>query len=129
MLIAVSPFSQKNIQQCRCGTESCRGVLGPKPKKPLETFTSAFIAGSKRKFHEIVDSVRAKSEEQMSPKKRKMDIGTAATTKARNADVKSEAAREQAERDAAEHSRQIASRQTRALKASDSSTNYMCESY
>src|SRR5262245_51613505 len=29
-----SPFSSKNIQECCCGTESCRGVLGPKPKKP-----------------------------------------------------------------------------------------------
>jgi palmitoyltransferase ZDHHC9/14/18 len=58
-----------------------------------------------------------------------MHLGNAATTKVRNADVKSEAAREQAERDAAEHSRQIASRQTRALKASCSSTNHMRDSY
>ncbi|MCJ1248627.1 hypothetical protein MMC30_005845 [Trapelia coarctata] len=25
------PFSSKNIQECRCGAPSCRGVLGPKP--------------------------------------------------------------------------------------------------
>ncbi|KAF2034427.1 SET domain-containing protein [Setomelanomma holmii] len=114
------PFSQKNIQQCRCGTESCRGVLGPKPKKPIEdrSFTSVIIAGTKRKLHDMMGSARAKSEEQMSPKKRKMHDKNSATTKAKNANMQSEAAREKAERDAAEHSRQIASRQTRALKRS-----------
>src|SRR6266536_2516382 len=33
------PFSQKNVQECRCGSTNCRGVLGPKPKeqpKPKE---------------------------------------------------------------------------------------------
>ncbi|KAH7079241.1 hypothetical protein BKA63DRAFT_438980 [Paraphoma chrysanthemicola] len=112
------PFSQKNIQQCRCGTESCRGVLGPKPKKPIEALASALLTGTKRKFSEIMTSVRAKSEEQMSPKKRKLYTGTSAVTKARNANVQSAVARERAEREAAEHSRQIASRQTRALKRS-----------
>jgi [histone H3]-lysine4 N-trimethyltransferase ASH1L len=27
------PFSQKNVQECRCGEPCCRGVLGPRPKK------------------------------------------------------------------------------------------------
>lgn len=27
------PFSQKNVQECRCGESKCRGFLGPKPKK------------------------------------------------------------------------------------------------
>ncbi|KAL9615989.1 MAG: hypothetical protein Q9160_009088 [Pyrenula sp. 1 TL-2023] len=27
------PFSQKNVQECRCGSERCRGVLGPRPKE------------------------------------------------------------------------------------------------
>ncbi|EER38705.1 histone-lysine N-methyltransferase [Histoplasma capsulatum H143] len=26
------PYSQKNVQQCRCGVPTCRGVLGPKSK-------------------------------------------------------------------------------------------------
>lgn len=26
------PYSLKNVQECRCGSENCRGVLGPKPK-------------------------------------------------------------------------------------------------
>jgi palmitoyltransferase ZDHHC9/14/18 len=67
---------------------------------------------------------RALSEDtQMSPKKRKLYAGNAAITKAKNAGVQSEAARERAEREAAEHSRQIASRQTRALKRSTPITN------
>lgn len=27
------PFSQKNVQECRCGEPACRGILGPRPKK------------------------------------------------------------------------------------------------
>ncbi|KAF7717294.1 Uncharacterized protein PECH_007574 [Penicillium ucsense] len=26
------PYSLKNVQQCRCGSENCRGILGPRPK-------------------------------------------------------------------------------------------------
>jgi palmitoyltransferase ZDHHC9/14/18 len=116
-----SPFSQKNIQQCRCGTESCRGVLGPKPKKPVEdrSITSTIIAGTKRKLQDIMGSVRGKSEDnQKSPKKRKIYAANSALTKGKNADGQSEAARERAEKEAAEHSRQLASRQARALKRS-----------
>ncbi|KAE8151944.1 hypothetical protein BDV25DRAFT_128430 [Aspergillus avenaceus] len=27
------PYSQKNVQQCRCGADNCRGVLGPRPRE------------------------------------------------------------------------------------------------
>ncbi|KAF5862669.1 hypothetical protein ETB97_011307 [Aspergillus alliaceus] len=27
------PYSQKNVQQCRCGSDSCRGILGPRPRE------------------------------------------------------------------------------------------------
>ncbi|KAL3472630.1 hypothetical protein BJX99DRAFT_235044 [Aspergillus californicus] len=27
------PYSQKNVQQCRCGSEKCRGILGPRPRE------------------------------------------------------------------------------------------------
>jgi palmitoyltransferase ZDHHC9/14/18 len=117
-----SPFSQKNIQECRCGTESCRGVLGPKPKKPPveeRSIASSIIAGTKRKFQDIMGSVRAKSEDNpSSPKKRKLYAGNLGTAKTKNASAESEVARERAEREAAEHSRQIASRENRALKRS-----------
>lgn len=116
-----SPFSQKNIQICRCGTESCRGVLGPKPKKPVEdkSIASTIIAGTKRKFQDIMGSVRAKSEDSpLSPKKRKLLAGSTALSKVKHAVDDTEVARERAEKEAAEHSRQIASRQNRALKRS-----------
>ncbi|KAK2743418.1 hypothetical protein FQN57_004883 [Myotisia sp. PD_48] len=31
------PYSQKNVQQCFCGTPSCRGILGPRPKAPAKS--------------------------------------------------------------------------------------------
>ncbi len=57
------PFSQKNVQECRCGSSKCRGVLGPKakeerkPKSEKEPGTSAAsrLAGAKRKFADILD--------------------------------------------------------------------------
>jgi palmitoyltransferase ZDHHC9/14/18 len=119
----LSPFSQKNIQECRCGTESCRGVLGPKPKKPIEekSIASALIAGTKRKLQDLLGAKRSGSESnQNSPKKRKMLPGPSVSTKAKNALARSESARERAEREANELSRQNASRETRALKRSSS---------
>ncbi|RAR07003.1 SET domain-containing protein [Stemphylium lycopersici] len=116
------PFSQKNIQECRCGTEACRGVLGPKPKKPIEekSITSALITGTKRKLQDLLGSRRADSESsQNSPKKRKIFMGSA---KARNKLIASESARERAEQEARELSRQSASRENRALKRSTSGT-------
>ncbi|CAN9329512.1 unnamed protein product [Alternaria alternata] len=117
------PFSQKNIQECRCGTESCRGVLGPKPKKPIEekSIASALIAGTKRKLQDLLGSRRSGSEStQSSPKKRRMLLGNSVSTKAKNALARSESARERAEREANELSRQNASRENRALKRSSS---------
>ena len=57
------PFSQKNVQECRCGSSKCRGVLGPKakeerkPKSEKERGTSAAsrLAGAKRKIADILD--------------------------------------------------------------------------
>jgi palmitoyltransferase ZDHHC9/14/18 len=117
----VSPFSQKNIQECRCGTEACRGVLGPKPKKPVEekSVTSALITGTKRKLQDLLGSKRAGSESSHnSPKRRKFFTGNSTTTKARNAIVETESARERVEREASDLSRQIAGREDRALKRS-----------
>ncbi|RKF64433.1 putative set domain-containing protein [Erysiphe neolycopersici] len=58
------PFSTKNIQKCRCGTENCRGVLGPRPKdlkicKEKDNFKVFFkdaIAGRKRKIKEVKEN-------------------------------------------------------------------------
>jgi histone-lysine N-methyltransferase ASH1L len=77
------PFSAKNVQTCRCGSDNCRGVLGPKPKdqKPVkETIKDAVKATKKfgkRKFKEVFgvgdddDSDLAPS-----PKKRKVKVPT-----------------------------------------------------
>jgi palmitoyltransferase ZDHHC9/14/18 len=118
-----SPFSQKNIQQCRCGTGSCRGVLGPKPKKPIEDrpLVPTLIAGTKRKVQDLMAAGRAASEDShLSPKRRKICFEDSATTKAKNANSQSEAAGDRLRREAAEHSRQIASRQNRAMNRSKS---------
>lgn len=121
----VSPFSQKNIQECRCGTESCRGVLGPKPKKPIEekSIASVLITGTKRKLQDLLGPRRHGSEStQSSPKKRRMLAGNSASAKAKNAVARLESARERVEREADALSRQNASRENRALKRSNSGT-------
>ncbi|KAF1966959.1 SET domain-containing protein [Bimuria novae-zelandiae CBS 107.79] len=111
------PFSLKNIQECRCGTKSCRGVLGPKPKKPANheerSLPSALLAGAKRKLQDVFGGGRGSESAPNSPKKRM--IGNSAMTKARNALAMSEAAREKAQREAAAHAAQIASRENRAM--------------
>ncbi|KAI1981086.1 hypothetical protein LOZ55_000972 [Ophidiomyces ophidiicola] len=55
------PYSQKNVQECRCGAATCRGVLGPKPKdyknkgvdvkrkRPAQTIPTTATAASRRK--------------------------------------------------------------------------------
>lgn len=42
------PFSQKNVQECRCGEPGCRGILGPRPK------------GNERKSEEHEDEPKQK---------------------------------------------------------------------
>lgn len=118
------PFSQKNIQVCRCGTESCRGVLGPKPKKPIEekSIIPVSLAGGKRKFSDVTRVGKAGSRSSQSSllKKRKLNTTSTITMKTQNAVIRSTAARERAEKDASEHSRQVASRESRALMRSAS---------
>jgi [histone H3]-lysine4 N-trimethyltransferase ASH1L len=59
------PFSQKNVQECRCGEPGCRGVLGPRPKK--EDRRSEELEdepkkekGLKRKMADVLDEVVGK---------------------------------------------------------------------
>jgi histone-lysine N-methyltransferase ASH1L len=73
------PFSAKNVQECRCGSDNCRGILGPRPKdlKPLkETIKEAMKAGvkaGKRKLKELLVGSETDEEDGdvPSPKKRK----------------------------------------------------------
>jgi histone-lysine N-methyltransferase ASH1L len=70
------PFSAKNVQECRCGSDNCRGVLGPKPKPPVkEGIREAVKAGvkaGKRKLKELLGGDEDDSESPRSPKKRKI---------------------------------------------------------
>jgi histone-lysine N-methyltransferase ASH1L len=59
-----SPFSSKNIQECRCGSAACRGVLGPRvskdkePKDALASLTKPASANGHRR-RESRDQSRA----------------------------------------------------------------------
>jgi palmitoyltransferase ZDHHC9/14/18 len=118
-----SPFSTKNIQECHCGTRSCRGVLGPKPKKPANemSFTSSLIAGTKRKLNDLFSKDRTSESAPNSPKKRLM--ANSAVTKARNALAQTEAEREKAKKEANALAAQIASRENRAMKRGNPTTS------
>ena len=48
------PFSAKNVQECRCGAEGCRGVLGPKPKEIKEAL-KPIATGGKRKLQQVME--------------------------------------------------------------------------
>ena len=54
------PYSQKNVQECRCGATTCRGVLGPRPKDKPKNEENAKkpegkLAGVKRKIADAID--------------------------------------------------------------------------
>ncbi|MCJ1431452.1 hypothetical protein MMC27_000805 [Xylographa pallens] len=57
------PFSSKNIQECRCGAPTCRGVLGPKPKDQVlnkvkdtkDALQPLVNTGTKRKFQQVAE--------------------------------------------------------------------------
>ena len=49
-----NPYSVKNVQECRCGAEGCRGVLGPKPKEIREAL-KPITTGRKRKIQQVVE--------------------------------------------------------------------------
>ena len=50
-----NPYSVKNVQECRCGAEGCRGVLGPKPKEIREALKPIATTGGKRKIQQVVE--------------------------------------------------------------------------
>ncbi|KAL9603607.1 MAG: hypothetical protein Q9219_001110 [cf. Caloplaca sp. 3 TL-2023] len=49
-----NPYSVKNVQKCRCGVPSCRGVLGPKPKE-IKDALRPLAAGGKRNFQQALE--------------------------------------------------------------------------
>jgi hypothetical protein len=84
-----SPFSSKNIQECRCGTPSCRGVLGPKPKdrELKEALKPLIKEGAKRKFQQAMQGTISAS----SNKKRKVMLPTSIKKAVNSAKASTEA--------------------------------------
>ena len=72
------PFSAKNVQECRCGSDNCRGVLGPRPKDQkvvkdgIKEAVKAGVKAGKRKLKELLGEDEEDDEDSRSPKKRKM---------------------------------------------------------
>src|SRR5271170_1622397 len=72
------PFSAKNVQECRCGSDNCRGVLGPKPKdhkivkESIKESVKAGVKVGKRKLKELLGEDEAEDEDSRNPKKRKV---------------------------------------------------------
>ncbi|KAL8656641.1 MAG: hypothetical protein Q9226_002597 [Calogaya cf. arnoldii] len=65
-----NPYSVKNVQQCRCGAPTCRGVLGPKPKE-IKDALKPLTTGGKRKLQQAIEEGI-----QTVTKKRKINIPT-----------------------------------------------------
>ncbi|KAL9608695.1 MAG: hypothetical protein Q9167_006497 [Letrouitia subvulpina] len=69
-----SPYSVKNVQECRCGAPSCRGVLGPKPKE-IKDALKPLTTGGKRKLEQAFqDSFQTVT------KKRKINVPSSLRT-------------------------------------------------
>lgn len=70
------PFSAKNVQECRCGSDNCRGILGPRPKdqkgvkESIKEVVKAGVHAGKRKLTELLGGDEGESSR--SPKKRKL---------------------------------------------------------
>lgn len=67
-----NPYSVKNVQECRCGAPSCRGVLGPKPKE-IKDALKPLTTGGKRKIQQTLEDSFEKV-----TKKRKLGISSSA---------------------------------------------------
>jgi histone-lysine N-methyltransferase ASH1L len=73
------PFSAKNVQECRCGSDNCRGVLGPRPKdqkivkEGIKEAVKAGVKAGKRKLKELLGEDEDNNDvDSRSPKKRKI---------------------------------------------------------
>jgi len=68
------PFSAKNVQECRCGAETCRGILGPRPKdKPKSVAVSESLQKAVTKGkRKLKDFLSGEKDKKSNPKKRKL---------------------------------------------------------
>lgn len=85
-----NPFAANNVQECRCGSENCRGIVGPRPKVPqdkakLELVKKAIkrAGGSttKRKFKELMGQDSDDSEDDAPTQKKRKIAGPKALGK------------------------------------------------
>jgi histone-lysine N-methyltransferase ASH1L len=85
------PFSAKNVQTCLCGSENCRGFLGPRPRgvKPPKTDLKKTVKGAvkagKRKLKEMMGDEPAGGNK---AKKRKILPATGVKRSLSNASIK-----------------------------------------
>ena len=89
------PFSAKNVQECRCGSDNCRGVLGPRPKDQkvvkdsIKEAVKAGVKAGKRKLKELLGGEEGNEDEMSrSPKKRKMKEAKGVKRSASSASMK-----------------------------------------
>ena len=70
-----NPYSMKNVQECRCGSEDCRGKLGPnkKPKEPKEAL-KPIANGGNRNFQAVLEDAIEGALEAVGVKKRRKTI-------------------------------------------------------
>jgi [histone H3]-lysine4 N-trimethyltransferase ASH1L len=72
------PFSAKNVQECRCGSDNCRGILGPRPKdqkvvkENIKGAVKAGVKAGKRKLKELLAGDKDENEKARGLKKRKI---------------------------------------------------------
>lgn len=81
-----APFSAKNVQKCLCGSDNCRGFLGPRQKEVKEPKPSvkASVKAGKRKLKELLDG-KAGDKGSPAAKKRKIKAATGAAKKSTTA--------------------------------------------
>ena len=91
------PFSAKNVQACRCGSDNCRGVLGPRPKDQkvikattIKDVVKAGLKAGKRKLQQMIGDDEDDEDAQVQKKRKtktatgvKSSISTATTNVAK----------------------------------------------
>lgn len=89
------PYSQKNVQECRCGADNCRGFLGPRPKETRKQTSPeqdakkpGKLAGVKRKIASVIEqgTDRLAKRAKIGPSKAKAKVYK--STGATNTDLK-----------------------------------------
>ncbi|GKZ34276.1 hypothetical protein AbraIFM66950_004503 [Aspergillus brasiliensis] len=129
------PYSQKNVQQCRCGSSNCRGILGPRPKekaqrakeqkvekakKPAKKRANGKAAGTKRKPGDALDesSSRANKRQKLAVAKSIKSGVKKAVSRARATVSKSTASRtKQAKKEKGSPVKQTAAKAAKTAKS------------